>query len=516
MNNKLKKTIVIVFIVTLSMNLNWNLYWNYQSDISLNNNSNIESPFREEKNEEFIKKTSVYIKIDNLIDSIYTKKWYTNWKKIQIFKNIKKKLYNLKLKIIKTSNSYKKDKIFNIIHYIDKEIDNKIFALSDKSNKWKILLNKTSDINKSNNIIWINHKEIKKVPKNLWEEYVKNFTKYIWIKTNNGKYIHIVAQNKISNEQMLRVKNILIHYLTDLPWSMYWSNKAVIADNMSNNNATLLLLNGSDDGNNSLTLNGQPLYETEIQTEWWEWYINQDYEHRDASYEEILHFVHDYGIWVDWPNSTPGKAPRFQKEIRNAQKNSLTKKIWWLWSYDWIKELKEENSLSQEYLASVIDSYYGLWWAWEESKWGMYGIYIAKSRSEIKDKDPKWYELLDNKFFHSYLTYNARIESSFKWTFSLKFNKLLPYTYHSQYLKDITLLWDNNTNVVVNQLDNNITWNDWKNIVIFSWKYSEYKIVSSYNLITIVEDKVKNRDWKNIIKNIEALKFNDRKIELSK
>ena len=28
---------------------------------------------------------------------------------------------------------------------------------------------------------------------------------------------------------------------------------------------------------------------------------------------------------------------------------------------DWIDELRDEGSLTQEYLASVIDSYYGLW-----------------------------------------------------------------------------------------------------------------------------------------------------------
>lgn len=366
------------------------------------------------------------------------------------------------------------------------------------SEKWLIIDNNKTELN---NTIW-------KLPKSLGKDYLNNFVKYIWVQTPNWKSIHIVAQDKISNEKMLRVKNILEHYLTDLPWSKFGADKSEIANNISNNNAVLALMNWQDDGSNPIEVNAQPLYENEIQIEWWKWYINQNYEHRDASYEEILHFVHDNWIWIDWKNWTEWKLPEFQKEIRKAQKNALSKKIWWRWSEnkEWIEELTEENSLTQEYLASVIDSYYGLWWAWNEWKGWMWDIYIAKNRDDIKNKDKMWNELLNNTFFHSYITYNARIDSGFKGTFSLRYDKTISYTNHSQYLKDITLLWKNNTNVVVNQFDNNITWNSWINTVIFSWKEDEYNI-SKDGITTIVEDKILNRDWRNILINIEKIKF---------
>ncbi|PID87647.1 hypothetical protein CSB07_00495, partial [Candidatus Gracilibacteria bacterium] len=56
-----------------------------------------------------------------------------------------------------------------------------------------------------------------------------------------------------------------------------------------------------DDGANKVAekINAQPLYQNEIQTEGGDWYIKQNYKHRDAAYEEILHFVHDNGIGVD-------------------------------------------------------------------------------------------------------------------------------------------------------------------------------------------------------------------------
>ena len=72
-------------------------------------------------------------------------------------------------------------------------------------------------------------------------------------------------------------------------------------------------------------------------------------------------------------------------------------------------------------MASVIDSYYGLWGAYT-GEYGMWGGYIAKTREDILVKDTQGAELMNNKFFHPYLTYNARIDESFTGEFSLKFN----------------------------------------------------------------------------------------------
>lgn len=70
-----------------------------------------------------------------------------------------------------------------------------------------------------------------------------------------------------------------------------------------------------------------PLYYVEIQVEGSQWYVKQNYEHRDAAYEEILHFVHDNDIETDQDS--------------------------------WIKELTAENSLIQASLVAAIDAYYG-------------------------------------------------------------------------------------------------------------------------------------------------------------
>ena len=354
------------------------------------------------------------------------------------------------------------------------------------------------------------------IPNSLGKEYSNNFNRYTNVVTPNGGKIHIVAQSNLTDEQIVRARSTLEHFLENYPGSKYGSDKSELANKMSENGAILTLLNGQDDGNNPVEVNGQALFENEIQVEGHPWYINQDYNnHRDATYEEILHLVHDYGIGIDGHNSFPGAMPEYQSEIREAQKNALSNNLWGIDAERWINELIDENSLTQEYLAALIDSYYGLWGAWTDSNThGMWGIYVAKTRDEILTEDPIGAEIMNNKFFHPHLTYNARIDSSFNGNFSLRFDSSKPYTNHSQYLKDITLLGSNDISVSINQLDNNITGNQGINTVIFSGNSSEYIINISDNKASVI-DKISDRDGINILQNIEKLEFKDQTIELN-
>lgn len=328
------------------------------------------------------------------------------------------------------------------------------------------------------------------------------FTRSLKLTTPNGGSIMIYAQNRISEQQLIRAKNVLSFYLTNYKTS----KKEGVANAMAKNGATLLLMNGKDEGAEP-PVSGQPLYEEEIQVEGGDWYIKQNYEHRDASYEEILHLVHDTGIGVDVNGKNNGAMPELQKKIRAAQVNALSKKIWTP-NANTVAEWKNENSLSQEYLASLIDAYYGLWGAWKENvKKSMWGMYEPHDRVEIKSEDPEGQKVIDDDFFPPYITYNAQIDKNFNGTFSLKFDSSLPYTYHSRYLKDITLAGTNDVKVKVNELDNDITGNDGKNTVIFSGNHDDYDI-SRENGKVIVTDK-KGRDGKNTLQKIQILKFAD-------
>jgi len=364
----------------------------------------------------------------------------------------------------------------------------------------------------------INDLGISAVPDGLKKTYslALKFDRYTKVDTPNGGAIHIIAQNEIMENQIVRARGILQHYLTDYPGSKYGADKSAVANKMAENGAILLLLNGVDDGTNAgAELDGQPLFYGEMQVEGHSWYTQQNFEHRDASFEEILHLVHDYGIGVDQGTEVDGALPEYQAEIRAAQVTALSGKLW-AWSAEeasWIAELAAENSLSQEYLASVVDSYYGLWGAFN-GKYGMWGMYIAKTRSDMASKDPQGAAIMDNQFFHPYLTYNALIDKSFVGDFSLKFNNSLSYTHHAQYLKNITLTGSKDSNVVVNRFDNSITGNTGVNTVIFSGQAAQYQI-SNENGVVKVQDLQDGRDGINTMTAIEKLKFTASTIEVS-
>ncbi|PIE46445.1 MAG: hypothetical protein CSA42_08530, partial [Gammaproteobacteria bacterium] len=157
----------------------------------------------------------------------------------------------------------------------------------------------------------------------------------------------------------------------------------------------------------------------------------------------------------------------------------------------------------------------GLWGAWTESAThGMWGMYVAKTREDMPADDPMGYALMTNKFFHPYLTYNARIDAGLNGNFSLRFDAAKPYTHHSRYLKDVTLLGSNNNTVTVNELDNNITGNAGVNTVIFSGPSNDYVIMTTNDNVTTVKDGVPNRDGLNTVSKVEKLQFTDKTIEL--
>jgi len=164
-------------------------------------------------------------------------------------------------------------------------------------------------------------------------------------------------------------------------------------------------------------------------------------------------------------------------------------------------------------LASVVDTYYGLWGAFD-GVYGMWGAYISKTRDDMPTTDPQGATLMENKFFHPYLTYNARIDESFTGTFSLKFDENLSYTNHAQYLKDLTLTGTNDSNVIVNQLDNSITGNSGINTMIFSGQSAEYQISKDNDQVT-VQDLQDNRDGKNTFDAVEKLQFSDMTLAVS-
>lgn len=378
------------------------------------------------------------------------------------------------------------------------------------------------------------------IPMPYTQGLYSTFTKYTKIQAPNGQAIHFIAQNAITDAQIIRARNILQFYLTNVPGSQYGANKTAVINAMGTNEATLMLLNGSDNGNPP-ALPAQTLYQNEIAVEGHTWYINNDYNnHRDASFEEILHLMHDTGIGVD-TNGTPnpsGALPAYQAEIRAAQDNADNNNfaIWPLTASTnraWYNELANENSLSQEYIASVVDSYYGLWepWTGGGGTTGMWGEYIAKTRAEIQTEDPMGYALMP-KFFSPIININFDIDPTFTGVFDMNRNTALPYTYKSQYLQHLTLTGTNPSGIKGNDIDNILNGNTAYNTLqggkgndtldgkegtdtaIFTGSYTQYTVTINAGVVT-VKDNTANRDGTDILTNIEILQFTDQSVQTS-
>lgn len=367
-------------------------------------------------------------------------------------------------------------------------------------------------------------------------DVIKNsgFVKYSKIQAPNGKAIHFIAQDSISEAQIVRARNILLFYLTNYAGSQYGSDKTAVINAMGTNESILMLLNGSDLGNGSAPeLPAQTLYANELPVEGSAWYINNNYEHRDAGWEEILHLFHDNGIGVDEANGTPsakGALPAYQTEIRAGQVNGLANSLWGINVAPWIAELTAENSLSQEYLASVIDSYYGLWGPWTESTThGMWGLYISKTRAEIETEDPMGWAIIP-KFFSPFIHINMDVDPSFSAVFLMHYNASYPYTHKSQYLQHCTLTGSLHASISGNDewnrligdaSDNGLTGgkgNDYLDgggnaffgdTAKFSGNHADYTIAPNGSTV-IVTDNTPGRDGIDTLVNIELLVFKDK------
>ncbi len=283
------------------------------------------------------------------------------------------------------------------------------------------------------------------------------FDRYAEILAPNGKPIRIVAETGVTNEQIHRARNVLRWFLTDVPGSIYGSDKTDVANQMGDNSAMLMLPAGTHEEGKEPPFDAQPLYQNEMTVEGSDWYINNNWDHRDATFEEIFHLVHDAGIgtWL------PGALPEYQAELKSEALAAINDGRWGIavdpGVRDWLNELEAEDSLAQEYIASVIDSYYGYWGAFEDPG-GMWGIYIAKDREEVSEKDPRGQRLLE-AFLPPMVGYEARLASNFTGTFNMTFDARVPYTHKSQYLVAVTLTGANPASIAGNPENNQLRGN---------------------------------------------------------
>jgi len=345
------------------------------------------------------------------------------------------------------------------------------------------------------------------------------FSKYTKIVAPNGKPIHIFAQSKVRDLQVVRAREILKFHLSNAPGTQYGYDKTALANQMADVRATLIYTNTEEESFamrpilRKTKLRIQDLYATESPVE-------GDYEYlhnkarpggkftRDASYEEIMHLVHAKAL--------EDVLPEFHQEIVEAEKASVAAGIY---NYG--------RPAPHEYIITGFDIYFGLWDHDPQGDGKSFGDeYPFHTKEEMKAGDPALYELVE-KFWPKYLTYNAYIDPSFEGTFKLVRDESEDYTYKSRYLVNVTLTGNKHTNIVGNDQDNRLTGNEGNNIITggpgndiivggegediaeFSGNYSEYRLTKSGSKITVT-DTISDRDGTDELEEIEILKFKDR------
>ena len=204
------------------------------------------------------------------------------------------------------------------------------------------------------------------------------FLKYIYVTAPNGKRIEIFGTAKVTDKQMVYARDILNQYLT-ISGKVYGSKKYV-ANSMANKKAALVFWDSEEQYEDNMIklaftgYNLQDLYATE----------SIDSGNRDASYEEILHLVHNYGI--------APTAPLFQKRLQQANDDAIAKGLWIPRSG--ADDLPEAD-FDDEYFAAIVDCYLDLW----KGKGGtMGGAYKPSSRAEMQKQDPVGYQLVVDMF----------------------------------------------------------------------------------------------------------------------
>lgn len=219
----------------------------------------------------------------------------------------------------------------------------------------------------------------------------------------------------------------------------------------------------------------------------------------------------------------------FQNKIEAQAKLMIDDDVWnptqaqqdeWKEDADDATEAEIGTTLSHEYFAAAVETYYGMW---ANQQVGMDG-YIATSRSAQVNDDKKGLVIV-KEFLPAYIPTTMDIDSSFAAdsTFHMSYDKGLAYTAKSQYLMSIRLTGTNNSNISGNDQNNLLMGNEGGNKIDGEGGINTYKvnglrsefIVSPHGAAYLVQDKDNAHSGIDTLSNIKYIQFNDEKIDLT-
>jgi hypothetical protein len=343
------------------------------------------------------------------------------------------------------------------------------------------------------------------------------FVKYTKVTAPNGKPIHLMAQDGISDLQFIKAREVLIFHLTNVPGSRYGSDKSAVANQLANVRALMPCFDSEETAGaarpmlqrTELTIN-DVLFARECPIEGSQEYLNNTV--RDATYEEVFHLVQGNGI-ID-------ALPEFHVEIVKATHDAVAAEKYY---YD------DNPQRPLEYIITGVDVYYGLWAHDPDENGHAFGPeYIYNTRERLESGDPALFELVES-YWPEYLKYDVYLDPSFEGTFSLVLDENQVYTLKSQYLVNIRLTGEKNSAIFGNDQDNTFLGNPGDNVLtgakgddtldggpgddiaFFVGSIEEYEMSREDEKITVT-DKVGDRDGTDVLTNIEILQFKDKRI----
>ena len=358
------------------------------------------------------------------------------------------------------------------------------------------------------------------LPNNINPLFSAVAQRYTHVVAPNGGLIQFLIQDQFTDTKVLHARRVLESYLKDIPESQWGANKSWISNAIANSNAILFLLNDEDEYENpdlwaliDAGVDGQDLLSIEVFPEGSSAYMNST--QRDATYEEILHFVHGYGIQLAFP--------ALQDEIVSAMDIAIENE-----TYNPLWDLPEED-YDEEYLAMGLECYFGLW-AHDPNGNGYCGDqeYAFINREAMESGDSALYNIIHG-FMGPTWEYPALLSQDFENEFKMSYQNDLVYTNRSRYLKYIALDGSNPVSILGNEYINNFSGNNGDNHfrgylgddvifggegndrAIFAGNREEYIIIppeatedSSYQILDIMPD----RDGTDHLFSIEEVEFN--------
>ena len=372
------------------------------------------------------------------------------------------------------------------------------------------------------------------LPADVPEVFREHFNRYAYVPTPDGRRIHFLVSDGWTRDQIKHGLNVMEHLLANFPGSVYGDDKSAIASAMADRKATMVFFDTEEDLNEAMRsglsratdLSMQDLRANESPAPG-----DADYmAHvtRDASYEEIWHLIHDYGVVPTLPSMVA--------EMRAA--NDEAERKGWV---GWPREEPENHP--NEYVGVLLDNYYDLWTVPPTKYEGRdigpddipeghshFGEYFAGSRVLMEEKDPLGFDLI-RKFVPPHLTYTPELPLDFTGTFSMTFDPEVRYTMKTQHLRNVALIGDRDAHLTGNAHDNVLTGNAGANVLegggdddmleggegsdtaVFSGPAADYEVANEGD-VTTVTDSQPDRDGVDTLRGVESLQFRDETVQL--